>query len=304
MFTIRTSLIIPTKDRVVEISHLIRQLNFLKIKFREILVIDSSNDANSKIIKHLCLKNAIKYYKTWASTSHQRNYGLAKIKLSEFIMFMDDDVIFFKKSFYEINKLISNNRNNTQIAGFGFNQTEKIKHNLLEQLKNNVIFNRLNLYSSTPGRVSKSGWHSKILNLKKDTLADWVFTTVCIYKAKDIKNFNFDENFGKYSYLEDLDFSLNLKKKNKKILISHLAKFKHPKNIDRSGLDFGMIEVINRYKIVKKHNLSICLFFIASVTRFILSLIKSLAFNKQYFLRAAGNILGYFRILTNLTKVR
>ena len=240
MFTIRTSLIIPTKDRVVEISHLIRQLNFLKIKFREILVIDSSNDANSKIIKHLCLKNAIKYYKTWASTSHQRNYGLAKIKLSEFIMFMDDDVIFFKKSFYEINKLISNNRNNTQIAGFGFNQTEKIKHDLLEQ----------------------------------------------------------------YSYLEDLDFSLNLKKKNKKILISHLAKFKHPKNIDRSGLDFGMIEVINRYKIVKKHNLSICLFFIASVTRFILSLIKSLAFNKQYFLRAAGNILGYFRILTNLTKVR
>ena len=302
MFTIKTSLIIPTKNRVVEISYLIRQLKSLKIKFHEILVIDSSDSSNSKIIKSLCLKNSIKYYKTWASTSHQRNYGLAKIKPKEFIMFMDDDVIFFKNSFYEINKLITKSENNSQIVGFGFNQTEKRKDNILDQLKNNEIFNSLNLYPSIPGKVSKSGWHSKILNLKKNTLAEWVFTAVCIYRAKDIKNLNFDESFGRYSYLEDLDFSLNFKNKNKKILISHRAKFKHPKNIDRSGLDFGMIEVINRYKIVKKHNLSIFLFFIASFARFILSLIKSLAFNRKYFLRAVGNILGYFMILINFTK--
>ena len=138
------------------------------------------------------------------------------------------------------------------------------------------------------------------MNLKKDILAEWVFTTVCIYRAKEIKNLNFDESFGRYSYLEDLDFSLNFKKQNKKILISHTAKFKHPKNIDRSGLDFGMVEVINRYKIVKKHNLSVFLFFLASFVRFILSLMKSLAFKKNYFFRAIGNILGYITILFNL----
>ena len=79
------------------------------------------------------------------------------------------------------------------------------------------------------------------MNLKNDILGDWVFTTICIYKIEDIKEFKFDETFGEYSYLEDLDFSLNLmKKKNKKIYISADAKFLHPENIDRSSFKFGL----------------------------------------------------------------
>ena len=74
----------------------------------------------------------------------------------------------------------------------------------------------LNIYPSTPGKVSESGWHSKIINLKEDVIAEWVFTTICIYKKKDIAGFKFDETFSEYSYLEDLDFSLNLKKKIKR----------------------------------------------------------------------------------------
>ena len=123
------------------------------------------------------------------------------------------------------------------------------------------------------------------MNLKNDILGDWVFTTICIYKFQDIKEFKFDETFGEYSYLEDLDFSLNLKKKNKKIYISSEAKFLHPENIDRSSFKFGVIEIKNRLKIVNKHQLSKKLFLVGALLRFFMSFAKSKSFKKNYFFR-------------------
>ena len=66
----------------------------------------------------------------------------------------------------------------------------------------------------------------------------------------------------------------------------------------RSGLaaKFGVSEVVNRYKIIKKHRLSLKFFYIASSLRFFMSLLKSLLLNKNYFLRSLGNIYGFFLI--------
>ena len=118
----------------------------------------------------------------------------------------------------------------------------------------------------------------------------------------DSEILKFDENFGQYSYLEDLDFSLNLKNFKKKIVISYLAKFTHPNNIDRSSLIFGITEVMNRFRVVKKHKLNLYYFFIVSLIRFIISFTNSLYFNRQYFLRAIGNVFGFFYIITSLFK--
>ena len=173
----------------------------------------------------------------------------------------------------------------------------KKKKSFLDNLKNLGILEYLNIYPSTPGKVAKSGWQSKILNLQNDIVGDWIFTTICTYKFEDIKNFNFDESFGEYSYLEDLDFSLNLKTNNKKIYISSEAKFLHPDNIDRSSFQFGITEVVNRYKIVKKYKLSKNLFFLGVFFRFSLSAIKSLSLDKKYFLRCLGNICSLFMLI-------
>ena len=45
----------------------------------------------------------------------------------------------------------------------------------------------MSLYSDLPGKLTRSGWHTKILNVRKDTKADWVFTTASIYKKKNDK---------------------------------------------------------------------------------------------------------------------
>jgi hypothetical protein len=218
-------------------------------------------------------------------------------------MFLDDDVIFYKNAFKEMNKVIVKYLSIKEIGGFGFNQMQKqICKNFFEKIKNNKVINRIGLYSNKPGKVLRSGWHSKILNVKKNTYADWIYTTACIYKTEAIRKIKFDENFGQYSYLEDLDFSLNLKNFKKKIVISYLAKFTHPNNIDRSSLMFGITEVMNRFRVVKKHKLNLYYFFVVSLIRFIISFINSLYFNRQYFLRAIGNIFGFFYIITSLFK--
>ena len=297
MFTLKTSLIIPTRNRSKNLLDLLNNLFLLKLKFKEILVIDSSVNTESKIIKSYCKKKKIRYFFSKPSTSYQRNLGLKKSKKNNYIMFMDDDVVVTKNTFVEMNKCINKNNYNPSIAGFGFNQIDFEKKSIFEKIKKNKIVEYLNIYSSIPGRVSSSGWHSKILNLKEDILADWVFTTICIFKRYEIKDFKFDESFGKYSYLEDLDFSLNLKKIKKKIYISSKARFKHPQNIDRSGFNFGIVEINNRFKIIKKHNLSKKHFIFGCIIRFIISILKSVPSNRKYFLRAVGNIYGLFLIL-------
>jgi GT2 family glycosyltransferase len=303
-FTKNTSLIIPTKDRSFKVIDLLNFLKTSKIQFFEILVIDSSNKKNSNILKNHSKKLKFQYFHTYPSTAYQRNVGLNKKDSStRFVMFLDDDVIFYKNAFKEMNKIIVKYLSFKEIGGFGFNQMQKkTNKNFFERIKNSKFINFFGFYSNKPGNVLKSGWHSKILNIKKNTYVDWVYTTACIYKTEVIRNLKFDENFGQYSYLEDLDFSLNLKNLKKKIVISYLAKFTHPNNIDRSSLIFGITEVINRFRIVKKHKLNLYFFFIVSLLRFTISLINSLFFNLQYFLRAIGNIVGFFKIIASLFK--
>jgi GT2 family glycosyltransferase len=296
MFTKETSLIIPTRNRLICLEKLLRQLDLYKIKFLEKIVIDSSDIKISPLVKSLARKYSAKYFKTKASTSLQRNYGLKKvIKKTKYIMFLDDDVVFFKDSFNQMDKTIKKNK---MISGYGFNQVALIKKDMFEIIKNSNLIKYIHLYSPAPGIVTRGGWHTKILNIKKDIFVDWIYTTACIYKFQDIKNYRFDETFGGYSYLEDLDFSLNLKKNNKRIIISHLAKYIHPENIDRSSFKFGIIEVINRYKIVKKNNLKKNIFFISIFIRFLYSLLISLLkLNFNYFCRAFGNIFGLLLII-------
>lgn len=298
-FTENTSLIIPTRNRPYQVINLLKQFKLLKVNFFEILIIDSSDLKQNKILKELVKKFTVRLFHTIPSTSFQRNYGLIKKNQeTEYVMFLDDDVIFFQDAFYEMNKLIIKYKKDSSISCFGFNQIHKnLKKNPIETLKHSKLIKLLGIYSDQPGSVLRTGWHTKILNVKKNSYVDWMYTTACVYKSKVINCLRFDESLGKYSYLEDLDFSLNLKKIKKKIIISYLARFVHPLNIDRSSFLFGIAEVFNRYKIVKKYNLSVPFFFIGVFLRFLLSLLGIIKFNKNLFLRALGNILGVIKCL-------
>ena len=302
MFSLYTSLIIPTRNRSENLLNTIVQIKKSKIKFKEILVIDSS-DPHIKIhILRICKKYSLTLLNSLPSTSLQRNLGLKKVnKRTKFVMFLDDDIIFLKNSFSEMDKAIQKYKKNPQICGFGFNYIDKkkTKETFLDKMKKKKFISFLNLYSDKPGVVTQSGWQTKILNLKKDQTVEWIYTAASIFKFKMIKKIRFDESFGSYSYLEDLDFSLKLKNK---IFIPYKAKFKHPNSVERSGFNFGFIEVRNRYSIVKKNNLVKIYFFFGIFLRFITSLILFFCGKPKFLARALGNIYGVLCVFFTIEK--
>ena len=110
MFTSKTSLIIPTKNRVSFLINTLNQIFDNDISFAEILIIDSSDQSYKNEIKQIANKYKIKLFETEPSTSKQRNLGIEKSsKENEYIMFLDDDIIFSGEMFNQMNKTINKN---------------------------------------------------------------------------------------------------------------------------------------------------------------------------------------------------
>ena len=296
MFTNKTTLIIPTRNRPFFLKKILSQLKNFNINFKEVLIIDSSDIKFKKEIQKISKSFKGKLFNTKPSAALQRNVGLThKDKNSRYVMFLDDDIIFKKDSFINLSKKIYfHEKKKSKILGYGFNQRKKIKKKMLEVIKKSKISQILGLYSEKPGIVMNSGWQTKILNLKQDILTDWIPTGAVVFSSK-ILNVKFNENFGAYSYLEDLDFSLNLRKKNymNKFLIVANAVFFHPNDIDRMDYNFGKIEMLNRFLIVKKYKLSKLHFFYMAFIKSLMTILMSIK-NKKNLKKFFGNIVGLF----------
>ena len=119
-------------------------------------------------------------------------------------MFLDDDVKFEVNSFKIMKDYINDNK---KYSGIGFNLIIKDTNQFFEKFKRNKFFKMLGVYDYSEGKVTDSGWHTKAINLKKNTMVEWLPTQAVIYKYKIIKKKRFNLNYGVYSYLEDLDFN-------------------------------------------------------------------------------------------------
>ena len=192
---------------------------------------------------------------------------------------MNKAIIYYKKK-------------NNNILGYGFNQINKIKISNLEKIKNLKIIKLIGLYSDQPGVILNSGWQTKIINLRKNIFTDWMHSAALIIPTEKLKS-KFDETFGMYSYLEDLDFSMQMKNKNKKgkFLVVSSAIFYHPNIIERNSFAFGKLEFVNRYKIVKKHNLKYINFFYMVFFKSFLSFLM-IPFNLKNYYKFLGNLFG------------
>jgi glycosyltransferase involved in cell wall biosynthesis len=307
MFTRITSLIIPTRNRATLLFKTLNQFIKYKIKFEEILVIDSSDKYDELFAKKICKKFSVKFYRSKPSTSLQRNLGLKlRNKNNQFVMFLDDDIFFFKDSFIRMNKSVNLYKSDNNISGFGFNLITNKKKSFLDSIKSSDIIKSMSLYSDQPGVVTKSGWQTIVSNIKSNVLAEWCTTQAVIYKSKFIKNIYFNKNLGTYSYLEDLDFSFKVNKNKKKILVNYTSKYKHPNEIKRNNLSFGIVEIFNRFIIVKSNQLNLKLFFLGSFVRFFLSLFSMFKGEFNSFFRACGNLAGiiksFFYLLLGINK--
>jgi len=288
----RLSIIIPTKDRPYKIKRLLDQLYDNKFFFNEIILIDSSNINNKKKLTIIIKKidSNIKLINSRPSISLQRNKGLKNMKKNNsFFMFVDDDIIFKKNSFIEMEKFI---KKNEQIyTGYGFNLISKANCGFLEKIKRNKLIEKIGIYNTKIGKIVPSGWQTKINNVKKNQEVEWLSTQAVIY-TNNKKKINFDNFFKGYSYLEDLDYSYRMSNFGKLIIVKK-ATYNHNNNIERKSFSFGEKEFINRYHFIKKNKIYTRYFFLGAVVKTFLNL------SKLQLLRVLGNISGLTKILKN-----
>ena len=135
MFTNKTGLIIPTRNRPKELFSTFDFFSKIKIKFFKIIVVDSSDKKFRKEIKNICNKFSVNLYFSKPSTSKQRNIGLKKLikKKLKFIMFLDDDLMFYKNSFKVMNSYIEKHK--SKYCGFSFSNNSPQKESLIEKVK-------------------------------------------------------------------------------------------------------------------------------------------------------------------------
>ena len=207
-------------------------------------------------------------------------------------MFLDDDNIFYSDAFYKMQNFLNNNKD---FVGVAFNQIYKERKNILDSFKKNYITNKIGIYSLDNGGFSGSGWQSRFVNFENNKIVQWLPTRAVIYRSSEIKNSRFDKKLGVYGYLEDLDFSLQLKKRGKLMVCSD-AKYTHNQSITRPGFQFGKKELRNRYYVVKKHKLNIGLFFLTTFLRMLLTFKEGILGNLNSFKRLAGNLVALVTI--------
>ena len=296
MFLDKSLVIIPTKDRCYHIKKTLIRLIKSKIKPKNIIVIDSSIKKNYLKNKELYLKIKNNYLNSSPSISIQRNLGLKfakKNKHFNYIIFLDDDIKISKNSFLEMNKALNKYKKYNNKA-YSFNQVHNFKDNFFEKIKKSKISKILDLYHDKKGKILKSGFQTKINNVRKDTQTEWISFAAAVCRYEDIIKYKFDETFSNYSYLEDLDFSILLKKK---FMVISKATYFHEKIIERTSFNFGFVEIINRHKIVTKHKLNKFSFYKMIILKTFLNLIFSFGKNISFFKRFSGNIIGLTYII-------
>ena len=296
MKKLNLSIVIPTRNRSNMLLKTIKVLERNSFFFKEIIIVDSSNKFHkSKIIAFIKLnKINIKMFNSKPSISLQRNIGLNKVvKSRKYVMFLDDDLIFSKNAFKKMYKFVNKN---DDLTGIGFNLNIKKINSFIEFFKKNNLTKILGIYDTKMGIVTPSGWQTKAINLKKDLEVEWIPTQAVIYKIKKLDNLKFDTAYGKYSYLEDLDFSYSLSRKGK-LKICSSANYTSENIVNRNDYSFGIKEIENRYHFINKFNFNKKYFFLG----FVFSLIKNffilLTLKPNFFLRIIGNFYAISKIL-------
>ena len=293
MFSNKIAFIVATKDRPDKLRRMLSSLDRQTFRPDQIIIID----AGSLPVKDTLGKfpDLNFKYSTFSppSAAKQRNFGLNKINPDiTLVGFLDDDV---ELDMCAVEKLLLFwEEAPPKVAGVALNM---INHPdlMAASLKYLPLAERLGLYSQKRGDVLPSAFQTMIGEVQDKLSVKWLPTTAVVWRKKIFEDYQFDEWYTGYSYLEDLDFSYRVGKKFSLLVLGE-AKYSHFPAVGGRGSDyrFGFREVRNRLYLVKKFqefSLSKC--YLALFVRMMMTLGLFVREQKlQYFQRALGNASG------------
>ena len=309
--------IIPTKDREKDLRLILSSLAYQTRIPDQIIVVDGS-EPDIKFVINEFSSLPIEYIREFPpSLSKQRNAGIEKLHSDITLAgYLDDDIVLEPDSVE--NMLTFWVEAGTDYGGAAFNITN------VESPSGVRIKQLFFLDSPERGKVLPSGWvsqlycsdspeHGKILpsgwvslsgNLNQSIDVDWLCGGATVWRREVIDNYPYDEWFQGTGFMEDVDFSFNIRKKYKLALVANakVAHYHHP-ILPEKYILLGKWQIVNRLYFVRKYpdrGLSITKAWLSSFSVILLNLTLSLIHADSNRLRCAlGNILGIGIALTD-----
>ena len=292
----KIAFIVPTMDREKDLRVMLGSLAKQSHQPDQIVVVDGSYVKIQHMIDEFpSLK--IDYVRVFPpSLSKQKNAGVERVNDDiTLVGYLDDDLELYPDA---IEKMINFwNKAPNEYGGAAFAITNASR-------RVGSVRKLFNMDSDKPGSVLSSGFVSMLENPEKECDVDWLNGGVTVWRRSVVNKFKYDEWFQGSGYMEDIDFSFNIRDKYKLRLL-HNAKTKHhhhPIRGDRYIL-LGKWQIVNRFYFVNKYKKRGMSIYQAWKTSFILIIINlasgivRLDLNRlrQFF----GNILGIFHIIFN-----
>lgn len=293
---LKLAFVVATKDRPEEFRRMWRSLCRQTRPPDEVVVVDAGAapsppeglDPALFVTKHVRAD--------LPSAARQRNMGLDAVGPdTDLVGFLDDDAVLEEDAVAEMLRFWEGS--DGAVGGAAFNL---VNHPPLDLagLKHTDLAGSLGLYSKRPGAVAPSGFQTMIGCVERTVWTGWLPSGASVWRREVFRNHRFDEWFGGYSYLEDLDFSYRVAREYRLAVVAG-ARYRHlPAAGGRgSGYVFGLREVLNRVRFVRKYpELSIGKCRAALVLRLLMSIVFAAKERRAFYLgRAGGNAVGLVR---------
>lgn len=291
----RFGFIIATKDRPSELLRLLFSLAGQSLLPMGVVIVDGGTPPIRPVLERPEFGELrIRYERCLPpSASRQRNLGLARIDPTvPWIGFLDDDVVMAPDALARMDAFLA--AAEADLGGAAFNQIEASRP-YAARLKGLPWVERLGLYGATPGDVMPSGFQVMTGRVDKTTPVRWLGTGASVWRREVFTAFSFDEWYGGYSYLEDLDFSYRVGKRYRLVLVAEADyEHLHAPHGRGGGFTFGRREARNRLHFVRKNpELSTARCCLTLGLRIAISLAMAAQTGRPYYLgRAFGALIG------------
>ncbi len=254
----KIAFIVSTKDRPKDLRVLLESLAAQSRLPDQVVIVDASGTPMEDVAADFP-SLVIRYIRHLPpSLTAQRNAGIRAVDPSiELVGFLDDDAVLEPGAMEAMMRFWR--QAPADVGGAGFNwMNPSTRGRLGAWLKRTPLIGWLGLYSRKQGIVMPSGWQTIAMKLSESARVEWLQGTAMVWTRRALDEFQFDEWFEGYSYLEDLDFSYSVGKRYRLVVVADAGfRHYHSPSARAHAYAFGKMEVANRLYFVRKHGLSV-----------------------------------------------
>jgi glycosyltransferase involved in cell wall biosynthesis len=295
IFSHKLALIIPTRNRPEILKKLLDSIQNQLHRPDQVIIVDGSDQSIKPQIKSYLGETTIHVCCYPPSLTRQKNEGLLHLNDDiTLVGYLDDDIELEPDA---VQYLLEYWESKSEgLGGCSFN----IINVPPKSIPITFIRRLFAIEGSRPGEVLGSGFCTSTFPTDSNIETEWLCGGATVWRRELFCRYHFDEWFSGWAYHEDADFSYRISKHYRLVVIASAKVTHNPPLFNKAKLkQFGMMSIINRYYFVAKNKeLSVLLFFWASLGDTLINLLKSIREMDTDGLQiATGFLTGLFHIV-------